>query len=182
VVHFGSACLDYKFALTFNWPTAFTHFSYPAFAVLLVCIFNIPSVVQWLPFLQWGAGICEVCQLSFCVVGSSGVLRKHGWGQGRQTCTGSGLIPLAQVVSPETSPPSFTTDAHTIPPRPPINSLFDFPVVQGVILKRIPKACRLLFERCLRDVIDAPCRAQFMVSSIGFCLLPLSSFLWGPTT
>jgi len=79
---------------------------------------------------------------------------------------------LAQVVSPETSTPSFTTDAHTIAPRPPINSLFDFPVVQGVILKRIPKACWLLassvFERCLRDVIDAPLELNSWSRLLGF--------------
>jgi len=113
------------------------------------------------------ASICQVCQLSFCLVGSSGVLHKHGLGRGRQTCTGSGLIPLAQVGSS-----LFTTDAHTIAPLSPIYSLFDFPVVQGVILRRIPKACRLLassvFERCLRDVIDAPVDLNSWSRLLGF--------------
>jgi len=82
------------------------------------------------------------------------------------------LIPLAHVGSPGTSPPLFTTDAHTIAPLSPINSLFDFPVVQGVILKRIPKACRSLassvFELCLRDVIDAPVDLNSWSRLLGF--------------
>ena len=61
-----------------------------SFATKQLSVSSIPSSA-----FSSDAGVCPVCQAVFKVVGSSGVVRKHGHGHGRSPCSGSGKPPLA---------------------------------------------------------------------------------------
>ena len=112
------------------------------------------------------AGVCPVCQAVFKVVGSSGVVRKHGHGHGRPPCSGSGKPPLA--------PPSTTVDtsanhindsvltldftASQFCPFKPTPSDRPFVVCLAGLVKSVPK---LLKPDCVR------CWLLPMISAIG---------------
>ena len=102
-------------------------------------------------------GICSVCAANYKIVGSSGLVRKHGHGHGRQPCLGSGkLIPRA--TQPSSS--NVSVDQSIDPALIPDATEFDISAPFKPTLRRIPRGarqkCAQAFNSRLRALLSAP--------------------------
>src|SRR5258708_5335297 len=115
--------------------------------------------------LGGASGQCQVCGNTFRVVASTGVLRKHGWGNSNPACIGSGKPPVGV---PQPLPEALLNDSRDLfdsstSGQLPCSSVkaappFAFVSFKGVILKRLPKGTRAfaatVFNSCIRQLLS----------------------------